>query len=235
MNLKYVIVVFFLFSFIITCYFVMEQKNNEIEQVRETFSIASHSSIRNYHEAQGNMEIDIYYPVTNVEKLDEIIEAYVHREIENFKSIFQNVEEYHAELKITFNEYQKENIIAFAFTKYLDTGGAHPNTYTHTINFNTKTDQVITIEDLVEIDSNLLNSLSTISRESLQNNENIVQYGVSDFFYSGTEPKIENFQNFVLDEKNFIIFFDRYSIAPYVAGDFIVKIPYEKLNMNAIF
>lgn len=77
---------------------------------------------------------------------------------------------------------------------------------------------------------NILKIFSKISYESLKDNDKILEYGNEEMFNKGIEEKIENFRNFVFDKNNIILFYNPYDVAPYVAGSFIVKIPYENLE-----
>ena len=78
--------------------------------------------------------------------------------------------------------------------------------------------------------TNILEIFSKTSYESLKDNDKILQYGNEDMFKRGLEERIENFRNFAFDKNNLILFFNPYDVAPYVAGSFVVKIPYEKLE-----
>ena len=48
----------------------------------------------------------------------------------------------------------------------------------------------------------------------------------------GLKPNDENFDKFVFSNDGLIIFFERYSIAPYFAGEFSILVPYDSINLN---
>ena len=48
----------------------------------------------------------------------------------------------------------------------------------------------------------------------------------------GTKPLATSFGNFAFSKNGMIIFFNRYQVAPYVAGTFKVNISYEQLELN---
>ena len=50
-----------------------------------------------------------------------------------------------------------------------------------------------------------------------------------EIFEEGTEPVYENYSNFVLLQNDIVVIFGQYQIAPYAAGMFGVRIPYEEL------
>ena len=87
--------------------------------------------------------------------------------------------------------------------------------------------KVISIEDLIKYNNQILNIFSKISREKLKNNKRIVS---ASMFFEGTRPKKENFINFAFTKDGILLFYPYYQIAPYSEGEFNVIIPYDNIN-----
>ena len=78
-------------------------------------------------------------------------------------------------------------------------------------------------------DNNVLNILYNECYEKLKNNELINKYSNEEWLAKGLEKKEENYKNFVLTPNSFVVIFNEYTVAPYVAGTFEVEIEYDKL------
>jgi len=70
--------------------------------------------------------------------------------------------------------------------------------------------------------------LETLSQYSLDHfQKQNLEY---DLFLEGLEAKKENFSVFNLTDESMIIYFNEYQIAPYVAGNFELAIPYSLIS-----
>ena len=112
------------------------------------------------------------------------------------------------------------------------TGGAHPNHFITTINYDTLNNKFINIDSLINLNKNILNDLSKESRNILSSDKKFQINYNKDMMYEGTLPNKENFKNFVLTENGLKILFNYYQIAPYYYGETIINIEYEKLNIE---
>lgn len=184
--------------------------------------------IDNFH----NYKIQIHYPNTIYNNLDKLIEnnikSYIHKFKSDIKDFKIQQDQYYA-LYITYDSYVYQNYLSYVFYIEYYTGGAHPNHEIWTVNYDNKLNKVITIDDLVEYNSNILKTFSSISRKELINNERIVDINM---LMSGTEPIKDNFKSFVFSNTGLILFFERYQIAPYSSGDFKLTIPYNQIYKN---
>ncbi len=231
--------IFLLLFFIIVCVGVFAIKNNnsivEVKQVFSTADLKSNCAIDKIIEENDNYIIKAYYPVTQYQNLNDEILAVVNKNIDEFKNEISNFEKsdnLKYSLQINFNSYEYLDYISFVFNIFVDTKGAHPNTYISSVNYNTLTKKVLHITDFVDMNKDFLTILSTYSYDTLKDNEKIISSNVNDMLKEGTQPKVENFDAFALDKTGFIVFFENYSVAPYVAGEFIVTIPYEQLKLK---
>ena len=176
-----------------------------------------------------NYKINVDYPKTSYSKLNNLIKEKIDMYINTFKGDIKNEyvdkNQYYT-LNINYNSFIYEQYISYVFYIEYSTGGAHPNHNIWTITYDTKLNQVITIDDLIKKDNNILNTLSNISRSELIKNKNIVNINM---LMNGTKNIKENFSKFAFSNKGLIIFFDRYQVAPYSSGDFSITVPYNKI------
>lgn len=178
-------------------------------------------------------EVNITYPVTKYTVLNEeitsIISDYQKEFQEELKYIIPN--SYYT-LNISYQKYKYKNYISIILFTEFYTGGAHPNHLIKTINYDTKNNKIITIDDLITKDKDIINKLSILSREYLSKNKIFNDEIVKEMMLEGTKKKKENFSNFAFTDNGLMILFERYQIAPYYFGDYHIIIPYSKLNLN---
>jgi hypothetical protein len=106
------------------------------------------------------------------------------------------------------------------------TGGAHPNYFYKTFLFNLEEGgNIMNITDvfnpaamIADNDSNAyidwLNYISTKARLQLMQKE----YADADWINEGAGPSFQNFENFYFTDKEMIVVFSAYQVAPYAAG-----------------
>lgn len=228
MKLRYILVIIFLCVFLLLTYYI---SNNSALDAKLTFSENSDQyTIKNLKEDNEKYNIDIYYPQTNYDVLNIKIKGCIQKIVEDFKNIISEESDKTYILEISFDDYEYENYISFAFNVFRQTGGAHPMNTTFTINYDIKNDVIIDITELTKLYENVLDTFYTISYDTLKENEKILKYGNEEMLKNGLEKKIINYQNFVFDKNHIILFFNPYDVAPYVAGEFIVRIPYDQLS-----
>lgn len=216
---------------IITIYIHLKNNKNYLYQknilVINTQSI---SPVNKIEDKNTNYYIDIYYPNTIYQNLNKYIEDNLHIYINNFiKETKENKNIPYSEFKliITYKEYTYNNYLSYLFHIFIDTRGAHPNTYIFTANYDKKTNKIIDINYLTKNYKNILNIFSEISRKTLEDKKLKIP---KDMLLEGTTPKKENFKNFIFSNSGIILLFERYSVAPYSYGEFNVKIPYQSLQ-----
>lgn len=210
-------------------YFLKQQENSKVTEV---IHFQNATPEKKMIEEKHPYQLRVYYPITSYPTLNQEIDAKVQSHIQDFKdeisdSGVQLNQTY--TLDILYKEFQKGPYISYVFTIFQDTGGAHPNTFYDTISYNTKTNQMVTLEDLIKENLNFLDIVSENTREQLSKNKKIVSY---DMMIQGTLPKIENFSQFAITEKGYLFFFSPYQVAPYSSGKFQVLLPYSLFEKN---
>lgn len=216
MKLKYLIILFLIIN-LFFCIYIINVKaisNNEYK----------------IEEKNNNYKIITYYPKTDYPKLNNVINDKIYEYIKEFKENVNSsdypINQYYS-LIILYDCYEYDNYISYIFRIEDYTGGAHPNHRIYTVVYDIKNNVIITIDDLINKNQNILNIFSENSREILKSNDKITS---STMLYEGTKPKKENFTNFVFSKNGIILFFPQYQVAPYSQGEFNVVLDYKKIR-----
>lgn len=131
-------------------------------------------------------------------------------------------------LQILYMIASSPNTVTYIFTTYMDTLGAHGNTFFNTFTFNTDSGKPVALADLFLPGSDYLGTLSSISRAKLPG---VIgkDYDMT-FIQDGTTPEDKNFSAFFPDNKNLDILFPPYQVAPYSDGPQTLQIPRSELS-----
>ncbi|OGG78163.1 hypothetical protein A3A36_00660 [Candidatus Kaiserbacteria bacterium RIFCSPLOWO2_01_FULL_52_12b] len=119
--------------------------------------------------------------------------------------------------------------VSYIFTTYADTLGAHGNMFFHTFTFDTKTGVLLSLADIFLPGTKYLDALSSISRAKFP--AVIGEFADMNFIENGTTPDEKNFRNFFLVDRDLVILFDPYAVAPYAAGPQTLRIPLSELSV----
>lgn len=236
-NLKkqYILVVLLFFFFIFGTYYVSNYESYEnVQQVFNVADLKANCEIKEIKENTDTYDISVYYPETSYTNLNTTIQEKMSYYIDFFKNEIVQLSPLEGrkfELQITFSSDEYEDYISYIFNIFEDFGGAHPSTTMWTITYNIKENKIVDIKYLVDKNKDVLQILSEESFNILKEDEVIKEAQVEEMVLSGTKPKEENFLDFAFTQDGLKIFFERYSIAPYALGDFVVTISYDKLNI----
>ena len=239
MRQKYILALFLFLFLIIFSWCLQNTKNEEIAQVKEVYNTDIQNQnfvIEEIKEEKEKYSIEVYYPRTNYENLNNAIIDNVKGTIDLFKKEVESLSDISLSAKLTLNInytiYEYLDYISVAIDNVWYLGGAHPNERINTIVYNKKEEKLFTIDDLISKNKIFLKDISEYSYNSLKDNEKIKKYGTDEMLRNGTEPLKENFKNFVLTDTGVLIIFNTYDIAPYVAGRFEIRVPYTDLNIE---
>lgn len=136
---------------------------------------------------------------------------------------------------VTFIEEGHEGIINASANYFVDMGGAHPNQWSRWMNFDCINGKNLTKEDVflsstkADIETLLLNKLihqqaELYPQDSITTLEDLQKLG----FLQLTTMFIPD--NFLLSKEAVLFLFNRYDIAPYSAGEIIIKVSYEEIG-----
>lgn len=237
MTKKYILALLIFFVLIIATYFIGNNITDDTAYVKDVYN--NIESIENCTMDQISVTderycINAFYPITKYETLNNEVLKLVNSKMDMFKEDVEKSLELTDKvftLDIKFNISSYNEFISIEFDIFYDFGGAHPNTYTETINYNSKEDKIVTIDDLMKKNDDLLNKLHDYFYNKLKENERLKQVYNERMFEDGLRPIKENFKNFVFTKEGMIFIFNRYQIAPYVAGDFRELIIYDNINI----
>lgn len=126
--------------------------------------------------------------------------------------------------------YRTNDVISILLDGYTYfTGAAHPNTFFYSINYDLKNNKVIKLPSLFKDDY-----LKVISKYCINDLEKQMKDYSPDIDYrwikDGAGPKKENYRVFNFTDKEFIVTFQAYQVAAYVAGPQEVVIPLSVLS-----
>lgn len=136
---------------------------------------------------------------------------------------------------ITHYSLGKDSVINLMAEVYVNTGGAHPNTWSRWMNFD-KDDGKLLTHDNVFIPgadkslSELL--LKELIKEMAERLEDSGIKSLSDLQDKGilTSTNMYVSENFLLEKDGISFMYNRYDIAPYVIGDITLYLPYTEIE-----
>ena len=231
---KYILALFLVCTILFSSIFFSRYSIVNVKAVNSNIDLKDEFSMKKIEEKSDTYNIEVYYPETKFSKVNDEVNKktvkYINEFNEQVKLLSNNNSDIKYDLKITFDTYGYGDYISYVFhvTSYI--GGAHPNTNIFTINYNEKEDKIITVEDLLKNNPNIVHILSEYTYKELLQNKKIVELKDEGMLKNGTSEKKENFENFAFTNDGVIIFFERYSIAPYYLGEFKVVVPYKILK-----
>lgn len=131
-------------------------------------------------------------------------------------------------ITIAYEEIMGENTVSYVYTLFVDTLGAHPNTFYRTFTFDLATGSELSITSLFVPRSDYLRRLSAISQFELA--KSLGEFADIEYIAQGTGPEPLNYQSFAVKGNELVLLFPPYQVAPYAAGSQEVSIPLEQLK-----
>jgi hypothetical protein len=121
-------------------------------------------------------------------------------------------------ISVVFNESEYES------------GAAHPNSFSTTLNYDLKNGKEIKLRDLFNPSANYLQTISTQCMRILTAKLKKLEAFSEENVKEGTAPKAENFQSWNITRKGLLFNFDPYEVAAYALGPQEALISYENLQ-----
>lgn len=215
----YIILIFYYFNRPVISYAKTSNNENKIDKTND----------------RDKTKIKIYFPITDYGKLNKAIKTNISSYINEFndyaKGQDKHLNQYYT-LYILYDEFKYDHIISYVFTVEMYTGGAHPDHYIKTINYDIDSNQIIDIDYLVDHYDNILDKLS-ISANSLLLNKLHKDVNLDkDMIKEGTKPIKNNFENLIFTDDGLRVYFLHYQVAPYSYGIIDITVPYEELGLK---
>jgi hypothetical protein len=134
-------------------------------------------------------------------------------------------------LNVAYHPYSSGSYVSYEFDVFMDTGGAHPNNFYKTLVFDLG-GNTVALEDLFQPGSNYLDRISQAAQTQVaaQIKQRAGADAVKTIITDGITPKVENFENFVVDSDHLTFFIPPYQAASYAAGSFEVHVPLADLK-----
>lgn len=227
MNHKQLLALFLCFVMILSSKIVSIESNN-IVSVKDVSNNIDKYKIESICEDTKDKSINIFYPVTKYEKVNNKIKEkidYYKEKLESSEYISQK-----KKLTISFEEFEHNDITSFKFNIKSNVGIGHDLDEVFTIVF--KEDEVIEMKDIIEKYPELIEKLFNVCSEKIKENSKVKQYSNDSWISKGLVKGVPTFSNYIINDKDIIIFFNPESIAPYVAGIIQVRIPMENLELD---
>ena len=227
MNHKQLLALFLCFVMILSSKIVSIESNN-IVSVKDVSNNIDKYKIESICEDTKDKSINIFYPVAKYEKVNNKIKE----KIDYYKEKLE-ISEYISQKKkltISFEEFEHNDITSFKFNIKSNVGIGHDLDEVFTIVF--KEDEVIEMKDIIEKYPELIEKLFNVCSEKIKENSKVKQYSNDSWISKGLVKGVPTFSNYIINDKDIIIFFNPESIAPYVAGIIQVEIPMENLELD---
>lgn len=116
--------------------------------------------------------------------------------------------------------------IKFDVSNY-EAGAAHPNPYSHVLNYDLKNGKQLKLSDLFKPGAKFLQTIATYCIADMKKQQKDLP---ADQIESGAAAKSENYGSWTITRRGLGITFDAYQVAPYAAGPQFVLVPYATLK-----
>lgn len=125
-------------------------------------------------------------------------------------------------------EHFDERFVSIRFLRSEYTGGAHPNSWSFTLNYDLKEEKSLALTDLFKPGSSFLKVISENSIAQIKKKQG--EFYNSDWVTRGAGEKLENFKSWNLTKKGLSFTFDAYQVGSYAEGPYESLVPYEKFS-----
>lgn len=167
-------------------------------------------------EVTATHSIDVKYPKFGIVTIDPKIEKVVNEIVKEFKTLTANPPDMASpllELTLDFDTpYIGPDIVSVEIVHTEYTGGAHPNSLSHGLNFDKATGRQLVLDDALRMIGLTLKQVSVAATAQLEERLGDV------FFPDGADSNSGNFSSFLISADTVTFIFQPYQVAPYVAG-----------------
>ncbi len=203
-----------------------EKEETKIEEIKTKLEIVE----KRFEEETDDLIINVRYPKTDNEKVNQEIENLIELEINNFKeSILDPVEGFSSGIYITYiTSLNSPSLLSIIFDISLyNSGAAHPVSITEVFNYDLNQEKTIEAKEVLT--DNYLETLSKICVEKLTEKIQPDEF-MTDTINNGAGPLGENYQNIAFAENGLVVIFDQYQVAAYALGKQSIEIPFSDIS-----
>lgn len=225
MNHKQLLALFLCFVMILSSKIVSIERE-KIVSVKNVNNNLDKYTIESIVDENDEYNINIFYPVTKYENVNNKIMEKINKYKEEFeKSDYISDKK---ELAISFESFEYNQIESFKFNVKSNIGVTHDKSEVFTVVY--KEDQVIDIEYLNGVNSEFIDELFKECKTRIKENSKVKGYSNEEWIEEGLTKDTNTFSNFVFSKDSIVLFFNPTIVAPSVAGIVEVEIPYETLG-----
>ncbi len=127
-------------------------------------------------------------------------------------------------------EFKNEDFVSISYGISDYSGGAHPNHWTITLNYDLKNNKALKLTDLFKPKSNFLSFISSESIKQITKAQG--EFADADWIEKGAGKDIKNFESWNITKAGLKFYFDPYQVGPYAAGGFETIVPYKKFKSD---
>jgi len=174
----------------------------------------------------------------NFEKFNQVARALVNKEVSDFRKGMQPEgeeaeplpdESGSSDLSVSYTvALAQDDLVSVKFdVSNYEAGAAHPNPYSHVLNYDLKNGKQLKLSDLFKPGAKFLQTIATYCIADLKKQQKDLPV---DQIESGAAAKSDNYTNWTITRRGLGITFDAYQVAPYAAGPQFVLVPYSTLK-----
>ena len=174
----------------------------------------------------------------NFEKFNQAARALVNKEVSDFKKGMQpegeeaeppTDESGPGDLSVSYTvALAQDDLVSVKFdVSNYEAGAAHPNPYSHVLNYDLKNGKQLKLSDLFKPGAKFLQTIATYCIADLKKQQKDLP---ADQIESGAAAKSDNYGSWTLARRGLGITFDAYQVGPYAAGPQFVLVPYSTLK-----
>lgn len=217
----------------------------------DSVKVYSKNFVKSEHNLGDTTKATITYPVFKNESLNN----YLVRKVTDYiaeneqqisykylaNSFVKGYDDFFAANKDTFQSWflmidikvlnQKKDYIALQYLHSDYSGGAHPNSNFTFVNYNTKNNQPVTLDSLIEPNQKV--ALTAIGESIFRKNEKLSTTASLENGYFFENGKFYLPENFYISNKGLVFLYNPYDIKPYVDGTTELIIPFADLKKVA--
>ena len=174
----------------------------------------------------------------NFEKFNQAARALVNKEVSDFRKGMQPEgeeaeplpdESGGSDLSVSYTvALAQDDLVSVKFdVSNYEAGAAHPNPYSHVLNYDLKNGKQLKLSDLFKPGGKFLQTIATYCIADLKKQQKDLPV---DQIEEGAAAKSDNYTNWTITRRGLGITFDAYQVAPYAAGPQFVLVPYSNLK-----
>ena len=219
-----IILLLIIFISIIYVILVINKNTNiqkdESNNILQTIAKDTGYVIQNKNYKYENSKLEIYYPVTNYQVLNNEINKFIETDTNNFKKEVKNTsinDEYIYNLN--FDYYETKSNITIVFHSFINIKLAHPLINVKTINYNKEIDKIETIYNYIERDEKFIDKVKKEVYSDLVKNNIYKDETLKKYLKESLNSGIDIFKDYIVTEEGITFIFKQYKVAPYIYGE----------------